>query len=196
MALFKVFRGPQEDLDTIPCYDGYSYFTEDSHKLFIDLGSGDAGVRAQVNAKGAESLMKLLEDGTVQYFTIDDIVLRDAIISIEQGGTGASNAVEARINLDVYSKQETDKAVTNAIAAVLRASDWSEASEGNYSYNLELANIRCGKDGNVPPVITYTSNKEDYDKILEAEATAGVGIEFIASARPGSDIDIIIIDLG
>lgn len=265
MALFKIFRGPEDGLVNIPHHDGYAYFTKNSGKLFIDVVDDTMSERIQVNAKGADSLMKALRDGTFQYFTVDDLVLKTAISTVAQGGTGlgaltlnallvgngtdtvkmiainkgdivigdetngisglngigvlysaaageptfgiapiaaggtgANDQNGARQNLDVYSKQEVnniaDSAVTKSIAATLYASGWA-ASEDVYIYNLQETSIRCGKNGDVPPTIVCTSNKEEYNKIKRAEATAGAGVDFTASSQPEGDIGIVIIDL-
>ena len=57
------------------------------------------------------------------------------------------------------------------------------------------ANLTCGKAGNVPPIVTYTSNLEEYSKIDHADATVGVGITFYTKEQPESDIALVIIDV-
>lgn len=63
----------------------------------------------------------------------------------------------------------------------LSASGWVQ-SGSNYVYNLSLPTLTCGSDGTVSPIISWTSNKSDYAKISDAQATAGVGIVFTASS--------------
>ena len=266
MALFKIFRGDEAGLNAVPCHDGYAYFTEDSGKLFIDIGN-NPGDRMQVNAYAAEVLIRTAPDGTKEYLDIDDLFLKDAIASVKQGGTGANsltlnalligngtdpikmvsidkggivigddvdgvkslsgvgalyaNAVglpqfgtlpieaggtnattakQARTNLDVYSKGEVDKEVGDATSkvyiATLRPEGWISNGSDQYIYELVLTDIKCGKNGNVHPIITYTSNKDEYSNIVSAEANPGVGITFVISKLPEKDIGISIIDVG
>ena len=265
MALFKIFRGPEEGLNEIPCHDGYAYFTQDSGKLFIDIGN-EPGDRVQVNAFAAEALIKENADGTFEYIDIDDLMLKDAIASVAQGGTGrnsltvnallvgngtnaikmvsmaegglavgdatngiksltgtgvlfalssgapefglvpislggtnANTATGARTNLDVFSKGEVnskvEKVTSKVYTATLYASGWV-SSDSQYTYSLSLTSIKCGAGGDVHPIITYTSNKDEYSNIDSAEATIGVGIVFTATKKPENDIGISIIDVG
>lgn len=68
MALFKIFRGPEEQLSSIPLHEGYAYFTEDKGNLYIDISEEEGG-RVQVNAYAAEVLRS--KDGDI--IEIDDI---------------------------------------------------------------------------------------------------------------------------
>lgn len=90
MALFKINRGPESTLDSIPVHDGYAYFTEDLHNLYIDVLNSNTGevIRVQVNAYFAEELRKVSEDGTVEYIAFDDIQLKSTIQDVVHGGTG------------------------------------------------------------------------------------------------------------
>lgn len=261
MALFKIYRGDESGLNAIPCHNGYAYFTEDSGKLFIDIGD-EAGDRVQVNAYAAEALLKTNEDGTIEYIEIDDLLLKSmtvqvaeggtgatsltvnallvgngtnpikmvsissggvvigdatngvsslngtgilyaltagaptfGIAPIEVGGTGANTAAGARENLSVYSKSEVDQNATSlAYSATLFADGWT-ASGSQYIYSYSNSSIRCGKSGNVPPLITFTSNRDEYSNITSAEATPGTGIIFSISEKPASDIGIIVTDV-
>ena len=47
---------------------------------------------------------------------------RNEVLSVEHGGTGASDAATARTNLDVYSKSEVDNAIQTAIGQVIGGS--------------------------------------------------------------------------
>ena len=78
----------------------------------------------------------------------------------------------------------------------LYAANWVAAQDGrSYTYNYINPALRCGPNGDVPPIVTYTTNQEEYNYIDNAEATAGSGIVFTASERPASNISIIVIDL-
>lgn len=265
MALFKIFRGPEEGLNAVPCHNGYAYFTEDSGKLFVDIGN-NAGDRVQVNAYATEVLIKKNQDGTSEYIDVDDLLLADAIISVANGGTGSATltinallvgngtdpikmisipdgslvvgntengvaalngtgilyavtagapqfgiapisvggtgsgtAAGARSNLDVYSKQEVSNSIeevtSKTYTTTLFASGWI-ASGDVFTYTYSNTSIKCGKNGDVHPLITYTSNRDEYSKIDTAEATVGVGIVFTTAEKPEDDIGISIIDLG
>ena len=78
-------------------------------------------------------------------------------------------------------------------SATLSASSWVQ-NGSSYTYTLSLPALTCGSDGTISPIISWTSNKTDYAKIDEADATAGVGIVFTASSKPDGAIGIIIQD--
>lgn len=253
MALFKIFRGPEDELATVPCHEGYAYFTEDLGNLYIDISDETPQGRVQVNAYFAEELRKISEDGDdVQYIKFDDIALKSAIWDVEHGGTGRTtltvnavlvgngtddikmievgenqlitgdatdgikgidgtgflykttnnapqflSAANARNTLEVYSKTETDNkiaaATTMAYTTTLAVAGW-ESSGDQYVYHYKNADLKCGSAGDVPPIVTYVTNLEEYSKIDKATATPGDGIDFYTSEQPKQAIEIIIID--
>ena len=79
--------------------------------------------------------------------------------------------------------------------ATLAATSWT-GSAAPYTYTLSLTSLKCGADGTVSPIISPTSNVEEYSLIDSATATAGSGIVFSASTKPTSAIGIIIVDIG
>lgn len=234
MALFKIFRGPENGLNAIPCHNGYAYFTEDLGNLYIDI-SDDPGSRVQVNAHAADVLRSIAADGTITEIDIDDILLKNATVQVSQGGTGqnsltlnamligngtngikmvsigdnqfvlgdTTNGVKgatpavARQALDVYDKKSVDDKVTDATteayATTLNVAEWT-AQDGKFQFTYSNTNLKCGKNGDVCPIITYTSNQAEYSKINGATATPGVGIVFEIDEKPSGDIGIIIID--
>ena len=119
-------------------------------------------------------------------------------LPISAGGTGATTAAAARTNLDVYSKGETnnkiDEVTTLAYSATLAQASWVQSGD-TYTYTYSNTNLKCGKNGNVPPIITWTSNQDDYNKIDDAQATVGTGIIFTANNAIEGDIGIIIVDV-
>lgn len=121
-------------------------------------------------------------------------------LPIEAGGTNATTVADARTNLDVYSKKETSDRVAVATSVVytttLTASGWSGNADDGYTYSYANASVRCGANGDVHPIITYTSNREEYNYIDSAEATVGVGIVFTSPTKPENNIAISIIDVG
>lgn len=84
MALFKMYKVTEEQLGSVPISEGRSYFTTDGHNLYFDISD----LRLQVNA---EQSLKL-SDG-VTTIEIDDILLKNMIASVSQGGTGRSNLI-------------------------------------------------------------------------------------------------------
>lgn len=295
MALFQIFRGPENGLKEVPYHEGYAYFCEDTGNFFVDVGNNE-GDRVQVNAYYATALKS--KDG-LKEIDIDDLFLNDDVITVTQGGTGkdnltvnalligngtdpvkmvkidenailagdASNGIKgvagtgvlyklaegapqfgtlpislggtnattaqaARKNLDVYSKQEADEkvdgATTKAYTVTLEANKWEQMPAGSeedeiirysieetgetteevgeeesgdiheynpHKYVYQNADLKCGKNGDVPPIITYTSNQTGYNKIEKAEAVPGEGITFYVDSPVGQDIGIIIIDV-
>ena len=119
-------------------------------------------------------------------------------LPISAGGTGATTTAAARTNLDVYSKGETnnkiDEVTTLAYSATLAQANWVQSGD-TYTYTYSNTNLKCGKNGNVPPIITWTSNQDDYNKIDDAQATVGTGIIFTANKAIEGDIGIIIVDV-
>lgn len=64
MALFKVFRGQRNDLDTVTKVDGHAYFCTDDGSFWIDYKDGDGEIqRKELNANNAKTLTgKSLEE--------------------------------------------------------------------------------------------------------------------------------------
>lgn len=120
-------------------------------------------------------------------------------LPLSAGGLGANTKEGARANLEVYSKKETDEAIDAATSvaytATLSASGWSGNDDDGYTYNYSNTSLSCGKNNDVPPIISWTSNKDEYTKIDSAEATAHTGIVFTASEAIEGDIGIVIIDV-
>lgn len=124
-------------------------------------------------------------------------------LPIELGGTNAADAEQARNNLEIYSKEETDTAVNKvasfSYARTLTLNGWKQ-SGNDYVQSVQIPELRCGKNGNVPPLVTWNGDEDTYDSyctILGGEATPGSGIQFKVSGdnMPDSNIEIIIIDI-
>lgn len=149
----------------------------------VVVGNTDTGI---TGLKGVGTLYSLTE-GSPQFGTLP----------VAAGGTGGTSVASARENLGVYSKAEVDEYATSvAYTTTLFAEMW-ETDPTGYTYTYVNSDLKCGKNGNVPPIITYTSNKGDYSKISSEDtvATAGAGIVFKASSAPTADIGLIIIDI-
>lgn len=125
------------------------------------------------------------------------------VAPISVGGTAATSKQGARNNLEVYSKDEVNAALSDATTVAytttLVPSGWTAEGDG-FVYTYANADLKCGKDGKtdiakaVPPLITFSSNREEYNKIDKAIATPGTGIKFYIEKKPTEAISIIIID--
>ena len=122
-------------------------------------------------------------------------------LPISAGGTGAATVENARTNLDVYSKGEINEKVARATTSVyyllLNKETWLyNPVDDVYTYNYSLPDLKCGWNGNVPPIISWVTNRDDYSKIDDAWATAGSGITFTTSkAMDGSNMELVVIDV-
>lgn len=74
MALFKSYRGGENNLNNVPLHDGYVYFCTDTENLFFDHKSSDSDtiIRSQLNAKAANKL-RYTKDGSEVEITADFI---------------------------------------------------------------------------------------------------------------------------
>lgn len=104
--------------------------------------------------------------------------------TIENKTTFSQKQITTKLN-EISSKKYT---------ASLVASGWT-SSGSNFIYAYDNTNLRCGKDGDLPPIIQCNSNQTEYNYITSANVTPGEGIEFVASEKPASAINITIIDL-
>lgn len=167
------------------------------------LGNGTDAVKMVSIEKGAivtgdstDGVSGLL--GTGALFADVSGVPKFGTLPIKAGGTGATTATVARTNLDVYSKSETDNKIdevtTVSYTATLAQANWVHSGD-TYTYSYSNTNLKCGKNGNVPPIISWISNHDDYNKIDDAQATVGSGITFTASKAIEGDIEIVIIDV-
>lgn len=122
-------------------------------------------------------------------------------LPISLGGTGGITAATARQNLEVYSKEDVDDKIaevtTKAYTFTLYPAGW--VTSGNTAtYELNVPNLTCGKDGSVPPIITYTSNKGEYSNIDNADAnvtTKKITFTVSANNKPTADIGIMVVDV-
>ena len=117
------------------------------------------------------SKIKLPGENTAR--NIKDAAVRERVTALENAGSGGTTKQ--------YSK-------------TLSLSGWV-GSAGTYTYTLSMTELKCGSDGSVSPIISWTSNFDDYCYIESATATAGTGIVFTTKVQPTNDIGILIIDL-
>lgn len=172
MALFKISKGNEANLPK-NAIEGHAYFTIDENNFYIDVETADVAVmgesRKQVNANLAvyAEAAAIIQDGEIE-------------ISAEQ---------------IAQLMQDVEDATSVAYNKTLAASAWTEAGEGIFTCAISLPELTCGSLGDIPPIISYRSNREEYSLITEAVADAGTGITFFASEKPAADIDIVIIDV-
>ena len=80
--------------------------------------------------------------------------------------------------------------LTISYSATLTPANWT-ANGSNFIYNYSNTSLRAF----VCPIITCTSNTNEYGYINDAEATSGSGIIFTATKKPTANIELIIIDM-
>lgn len=73
MALFRIFRCEEEQLNSIPNKEGQVYFTTDEHNLYLDFLNGSSLQRVKLNAHYADALRRIAEDGTIEEITLDNL---------------------------------------------------------------------------------------------------------------------------
>ena len=81
--------------------------------------------------------------------------------------------------------------LTISYSATLTPANWT-SNGSNFVYNYSNTSLRAF----VCPIITCTSNTNEYGYINDAEATSGSGIIFTATKKPTANIELIIIDMG
>lgn len=65
------------------------------------------------------------EDQYLSYIATNGVPLKDIPLTVDKGGTGATTDSDARTNLNVYSKLETDNAISTAINNITNADEVS-----------------------------------------------------------------------
>ena len=178
MALFKQFHGTETELNTtIPIQEGRNYFLTDNGKMFIDT----ANERICLNAEEAD-VAGALKNGDEE-LTAANILTKDATIGLANGGTGASDLAGARAGLQI------DRAVANV-------GNWVE-SEGKYQQVVNLAGLKCGYAGNVPPVVSPAVGTQAADFALLDSVEANVEnktLTIVARKLPSADLSIVVTD--
>lgn len=97
-------------------------------------------------------------------------------------------------------QQAIDAATTAQYSATIAVADWSAISGGTgYTARVTIPNLTCGKAGNVSPLISFSSNQEEYSKIGSADATPKTAstdgyIDFYIEEIPSEAIGVIIVD--
>lgn len=89
MALFKIAKGPEDNLSDQPIREGYAWFTEDGHNLYIDI---DDETRVQVNANYAKRL-----GNADDYIEIDNIeeVIKELV---SEAGGYSKTEIDTKLN--------------------------------------------------------------------------------------------------
>lgn len=150
------------------------------------------GTESELNSVGTH-------DGYA-YFTTDkenfyvDIAEDDGTVTRHQANAYAADVLRSSDGTEEANIDDINAATSVAYTTTLYASGWVTSGDTS-TYTYSNTSLTCGKDGNVPPIVTYTDNLDDYSKIDSAEATAGVGITFTTSETIDNDINIIIIDV-
>lgn len=114
----------------------------------------------------------------------------------DENGYAPIAGVRTPINSDeAANKEYVDAQKVNSYTITIPSTGWKLGSKG-YEYTYSNTSFRAS----ISPIITCTSNINEYQHITEAEATTGVGITFRIvseiSKRPLSSITLQIIELG
>ena len=185
----------KQDGSTLPA--GNVVTTDD----IIDVAHGGTGK----DSLEANSL--LLGNDTEEVKTVavpaDNFIIGDAINGIQ-----AVDAETARSKLSVYDKATVDTKVKEATAMAyyisLEVANWKDNSTadltkyGKYICEVNITDLQGGKNHNVPPIISCTSNTADYNKINYAQATVNESVNkvsFFADEKPTAKIDLIVTDV-
>ena len=140
----------------------------------------------------------LVGNGTESIKTVS-ISTDNFVVGGGADGIQGIDADTARGKLSVDSSAQVDdkvkKATTVAYTTTLTVERWVDEENGTFTQSYSQASLKCGKNGDVPPIVTYTDNLEEYSKIDKADAEAGVGIKFYTSEKPQNPIPIIIVDM-
>lgn len=167
----------------------------------LPVGQGGIGVNTLtkggiLKGNGTDAIDTLSGVGVL--YSVTSGAPQFGVAPLTVGGTGGNSAKSARDNLQVYSKTEVDDALKNATTVAythtLVQTGWQPETGGGFVYIYANTDLKCGKAGNVPPEVTFSSNREEYNKIDYAMAEPGIGIKFYIEKAPSNDIDIIIID--
>lgn len=123
-----------------------------------------------------------------------DLPDEEGTVSRHQVNAYAATVVRSADGADEAGLDDLMGEVVKRYDETIFASGWVAGDDETYSYTYSNTSLVCGKNGDIPPIITYTSNLDEYSEIDSAEATAGVGITFYASKQFENDIGILILD--
>lgn len=109
---------------------------------------------------------------------------------------GAAVHFDETQNLTTKQKEQVRKNIDAAAATktyniTITPSNWV-TSENTFIYNYFNSAIHAIAS----PIISCTNNNAEYNYIIDAEATAGNSIKFIAKKKPTANIVLSIIDIG
>lgn len=110
---------------------------KETYEFFFDLANVD-GIQGADGKSAYQYAQEGGYQGTEQQF-ITDLAKTGEVIQIDKGGTGATTVVEARTNLEIYSKQETTQAIQEyskqSQTVKLTVTGWSEAKTQTVTVN-------------------------------------------------------------
>jgi hypothetical protein len=133
-------------------HGGTGLATLDSGKVLVGNGT-DAITYLKKTATTGGNAVTVDSSGKVTVGTL----------SLNDGGTGATSAADARTNLEVYSTTEVSnlvaKATTAAYSSTLASSSWTKNGD-YYTQSKAFSNLACATN-NVPPTIMCDSSTED-----------------------------------
>lgn len=124
---------------------------------------------------------------------IDDAISKvENGLPIQNGGTGADNAANARTNLDIYSKSEVDSEVSTAISGLASISNVNSAISTHNSSTSAHNDIRAAIDEIQP--IAFTDEEItaicDFDGIPESDVIPIATKAALGCVVAGGGLDI------
>lgn len=185
-------------IGAVPTYTanatGAGTITNSSGKIIISESEDSAG-GAKIELEGPALTLSATKDLDNTSIILKTNNVNNIVLS--EGTTTITGVVTPTNNTDAANKAYVDSAVSSltpvvAYTATLAAANWSNTTPSTYTYSN--TSLTCGASGDVPPLITCTSNETEYSTIASASATPGTGITFTAPSAPAGAIGLVIID--
>lgn len=185
-------------MGAVPVYaanaTGAGSITNSSGKITISESDDSAG-GAKIELEGPALTLSATKDLDNTSIILKTNNVNNIVLS--EGTTTITGVVTPTNNTDAANKAYVDSAVSSltpviAYTATLAAANWSNTTPSTYTYSN--TSLTCGASGDVPPLITCTSNETEYSTITSASATPGTGITFTAPSAPAGAIGLVIID--
>lgn len=174
MALFQIFNGNENDLDSIPFHEGYAYFCKNSGSFYIDTIVNGNNKRVPISSHG------LLDDEG--NFTDYDEFLQ----------TGDADDIKDAVKTNTFTKTLASNAWQ------------LDASSQQQKQTISILGLRCGSGATPPEIICTSGNTEydKIERAVATpaiDASSNGQIDFYIRAGytvPTTDIGLLIVDFG
>lgn len=98
---------------------------------------------------------------------------------------------QARANIGAATATEVETATSKTYTATLTPANWI-VNDNQFIANYSNTELRAS----ISPIVSCIENTAEYAYIIDANATAGVGIVFTAQKKPSANIILSIVDIG